>query len=85
MAEDPCKKLHDDYVAAMNEWVAASAAAQNWASTRPLSLTEDITPHTLAQSEQMGRDFDRERAAKEDYFRKMDAYLKCRQAHPYHQ
>ena len=78
MADDPCKHLHDEYIAAMNEWVAASSAAQSWAVTKPLSLDQDITPRTTQQTEQMMADFNRDEQARKTYLLKMDAYMECR-------
>ena len=81
MSEDPCKRLHDEYVQAMNEWMAAAAASQSWAATTPLSLTEDISPLTLAQTQKMGEDFAREEAARKKYVSKSEAYFDCRKQH----
>jgi hypothetical protein len=79
MTDDPCKHLFEEYVHAMEDWTAASAASRQWASTEPLSPTEDISPLTLAQTEQMRKDFEREDAARKKYVAAMDAYFVCRE------
>jgi len=78
MSDDPCGELHIEYVSSMREWEAACAASQNWISTTPISITEDITPKTLAESRQMEEDFEREKLAEEKYVHAMNAYFECR-------
>ena len=82
MSDGPCKALYDTYITAMHEWIRAAALSHRWASEKPLSLTEDVTPLTLAQAEEMGRDFEHEDSARKEYTLRMEAYFSCRNAHP---
>ena len=81
MSDDPCNALYEAYITAMHEWQGAAALSHRWASIKPLSPTEDVTPLTVSQSEEMARDFGREDLAHKEYIWRMEAYFKCRKAH----
>jgi hypothetical protein len=82
MSGDPCDALFEAYLAAMQESQRASALSQRWASTEPLSRTVDVTPLTVAQGEEMARDFEHEERAHKEYVRAMEAFYECRKSHP---
>jgi hypothetical protein len=82
MSDDPCNALYDAYVEAILAYQRAAALSRRWVPTQPMSLTEDVTPLTASQAEEMGRDYEREELARKDWILKMDAYFNCRKAHP---
>ncbi len=77
MTDNLCQKELDEFIQATNEWVKAAEGTQVFVVLKPLSPYEDIVPKPPEYYERMKRAYDKEEAARKNYFIKVQALLEC--------